>query len=241
MADAAGPLVFYAAHQDDETLVAGHLLAHHVLAGREVHVVCATDGAASRARRFINGEVTSSWWGVPHDLAVEGYSALSPAEFSAARSRELINACAALGVPATRVHFEGLPDGGVTAEDAKRVFRSYAALLPGAAHCTLSPVDPHPDHATLGASLRWLHATADDRASFADVRFVLKPEQAPSVPSHYPYLPPTDVRTEVSFRVANAARCYGAWAPRTRSYAVGWHSSNRFRGDLDLPNYVHEP
>lgn len=84
------PAVVVAPHPDDESFGCGGVIAAKRARGAPVHVVFATDGAASH--------------GSP---SLEARAALA-----ARRRREALAALAALGVPAAATTFLDLPDGG---------------------------------------------------------------------------------------------------------------------------------
>lgn len=123
----AGPVWVVSPHPDDEALGCGALIAALSTLGREVHALLLTDGGFSH----------------PH-------SRLFPrARLARTRLAEWRAGLALLGVPATRTHALGLPDGelaGVAPDGLQRsVARAFAAAPPGT---LLLPWrrDPHPDH-----------------------------------------------------------------------------------------------
>jgi LmbE family N-acetylglucosaminyl deacetylase len=120
-------LVVLAAHPDDETLGAGGLIATAAAAGWSVRVLVATDGEASH----------------PHSPTH------TPSQLAHRRRRELTQAMAMLGT-SVRVHFAGLPDGGV-AEHADQLAVELATLADGPC-LILAPWrhDRHPDHEACG-------------------------------------------------------------------------------------------
>jgi LmbE family N-acetylglucosaminyl deacetylase len=213
--------VFVSPHPDDETLTMAGPIAHHVAAGRVVHVVALTKGGASSARAVLNGTRTSPWWGLTHDPGQEGYDPLSVREFETARVSEFRAACSALGVRRENVHVYDLPDGAVTAAAVRSVLRADFAW-PGASYKSLSyRWDNHPDHRAAGEALRQLQA--EQPAVWGDSRwYVYRPYWGQADPS-----PATrfELPTAVSQqRVRNACRAYSGWAPVVGHYAVGYHS-----------------
>lgn len=222
---------FFTPHQDDEVLFMGWAIAHHVLAGRKVHIVLMSNGSTSNVRAELNGEVPDpTWWGGPHDPAHEGYAPLTQVQFGLARTLELLNAAAQLGVPEGRVHFgmdlptsADLPDS-VSESYAGDVFTYWAEkerdegrAAPGL--YTMHWDDPHPDHAHCGKMLRNLRLGSD---LFADSRWMTKPEEAADADADE-YVVPLSMRTEAGWMVKRAAWAYGAWAPPV-SFAIGMHS-----------------
>jgi LmbE family N-acetylglucosaminyl deacetylase len=222
------PALFVAAHPDDETLAMGVALAEHAAAGQDVHLLLLTRGELSSARDAINGTTGSSYWGVAHSPADEGYAPLDEAAFGQARIDEAHNAahCLSTGLGAVTVHEAGLVNGGLTTEQAAAAVLAVADLIaPGGAvriktHSHI--VDNHSDHLAAGQAARTLRDSHPDR--FADLRHYVLPSywadprlgQLAGFWDH-----PTD--TGIRLRVVNACRAYGAWAP-PHSYAVGYHS-----------------
>lgn len=205
------PVVFFSPHADDETLAMGPAVERAVADGRHVVVVLVTDGRASGARAFT-------------DLGV--------AEFSAARDREFLAACAALGVPQTQVFLAHCVDGALTEALARTVVGTWTGLFPAGRFCATTWTDAHRDHAALGAALRDLAPTTT-----GDVRFYVKPDEwdattpRPAVTvEHAPgtaYLAACDEYA----RVDHAAGRYGigvlsvpgSWTRRRASDESRWH------------------
>ena len=220
----ASPVLFVAAHPDDETLAMGVAIAEHVASGQDVHVLWLTRGEASGVRDVLNGTAPSSYWGVTHDPAAEGYTALSPSQFGAARIAEATNALRCFG--AVTIHEAGLADGAVTQTDAETAIAAVAdqiapgtpVRLKGHSHT----VDDHADHLAIGNAILTLGDT--DPARFGDRRHYV-------LPTYW-----TDPRlgqvswswdnpgsVEIAARAANACRAYGAWSP-PHAFAIGHHS-----------------
>lgn len=236
------PIVFYSPHQDDETLFMAQVIAHHALAGREVHVVLCSNGASSGARAEINGDTSDgTYWKGYHYPAREGYTPLTLDTFSEARTREFVSACAQLGVPASRVHLGRADAPAATSPDlpdtistgwATQVMQSYADEFaargwPSVGHYTMWWGDNHPDHANLGAALATLHAQDPD--GFGDVRWTVKPEQV-SAAGASAYGLPSTLATEIVQMARRAGWCYRAWQPASGAFATGYHSVSYFSG-----------
>ncbi len=230
----AGRVYFLDPHQDDGVLFMAQVAAHHVLAGREVHVVLMTNGSTSSALAEINGTATDpTWWGTPdHDPAAEGYTPLTPAGFGLARTREWRQSWRHLGVPPERQQFgegwlaqsDGLPNN-ISVAYATGVIETLAAAEAAAGRdkpgfYTMHWEDPQPDHAAVGTALRNLRL-ADP--AFSDARWLVKPEEAADAGA-VPYTVPATMLTEVVRRQKHAAWAYGAWAPEQGAYAIGMHS-----------------
>lgn len=213
-------LYFYTPHQDDETLWAGQILAHHALVARQVYIVLGSDGSTSAIRYAINGSEPNGWWGGYHYPAREGIPApLSYEAFAAARDRELVQAAAQLGVPRERVHLRvDQRSSTITVTEAERLILQYEALHPGAGHYTTHWTDPDPTHATLGTALRNLKLAG----RVSDARWVVRRSQIGTVAGAVEYDAGTYAATARQMAKA-ACRCYGAWHP-PESYAIGRHS-----------------
>lgn len=248
------PIVFYSPHQDDETLFMGQIIAHHALAGREVHVVLCSSGATSAARDQINGQATSGFWGGFHYPAREGYDPLSPALFAAERTEEQAAACAQLGVPAARVH-TGPADLELTGEQlpedisvawGEQIMTSWASYFTSrgfdqVGHYTMWWGDTHADHAALGQALqnrRSLHPQW-----FGDARWLVKPEQAGAAHASA-YGLPASLTAQIKLMTKRAGWCYRAWQPAAGAFAIGYHSVQAYFTALDQtngPNYIVAP
>ena len=210
-AGVSAPAVFLVPHADDETLTFGPAVEEHVAAGDHVVVVLVTDGRASAARRL---------------------TGLSVEEFSAARDREFLAACAALGVPEEQVFLAHCVDGALTADLAGHVVAQWTALLPAGRFRTTTWSDAHPDHAALGGALR-AHAAAVT----GDVRFYVKPDEWDAARERPPLVVERTTGTrylaacDEYARVDHAAGRYGIgqlsvpgpFALRRASPEVRWH------------------
>lgn len=236
----ARPIIFFTPHQDDETLFMGHAIAHHALAGREVHVVLVTDGRTSAARNAINGTASSPWWGGDHYPGREGYATLDEATFSAARTAELRSACGQLGVQPGNVHTAGLSETGLTVAAVQAVIEAYRAAYPTAGLYTMSWEDAQTNHAACGTALRNL-AQADP-VHYDDCRWLIKPEHRASVAWSSTYGVPAALAAQVDVMVERAVMAYGAWNPVQGSYAIGWHSVPAYFEQVlaGEPNYIHK-
>lgn len=214
-------MTFYTPHQDDETLWAGKVISHHCQVGRDVRIKLATDGSTSAIRDALNGVTPNGWWGGYHYPSREGIPApLSPADFAAARDRELIQAARALGVTPDRVDLR-LADRGanITVAQAKTLILAQEAAYPASGHYTTHWTDPDPNHAALGEALRELALDG----SVTDARWVVRRSQIGSVAGAVEYVVPSPYDTVAKFMTLAATRCYGAWCP-PEAYAIGEHS-----------------
>ncbi|MEU2181224.1 PIG-L family deacetylase [Streptomyces thermolilacinus] len=215
------PFFFYTGHQDDESLWAGQVIAHHALVGRQVHIVLGSDGSTSAIRHALNGQESNGWWGSHHHPAREGIPApLSYAAFAEARDRELLRAAALLGVPAERVHLRVAErSSAITVAEAERLILQHEALHPGAGHYTTHWTDPDPTHAALGQALRNLVVAG----TITDGRWVVRRSQIGKVAGAVEYVVPSTYAAQARHMARAACRAYGSWAP-PESYAIGRHS-----------------
>lgn len=135
-------VIYFSAHQDDETLEDFGGILQDLRTGKEVHVVLCSDGSASGIYKQLLQE--------GHDLTIE--------EFTALRDIEFTNALVSLGVPEENVHIpdDRLQDGTFPEERErlKDFVRYWVEQYPGAAVRTHSPkiegIENHPDHTTVG-------------------------------------------------------------------------------------------
>src|SRR2546429_6184538 len=108
----SGRLLLVLAHPDDESMGNGTMVARHVAAGCEVHLVCATRGGAG-------------WTGRP--------AGRRPEELTEIRAEELARAAEVLSVAS--VDLWDYPDGGVAGCDqdeiAERIRRAVERGQPG--------------------------------------------------------------------------------------------------------------
>lgn len=141
------PVIWFHAHQDDETLTLGPGIEEHVRAGRWNIAVLATDGSQSFVR---------------NDLGMT-YEA-----FSAARDAELSAAYALLGVDAAFPW--GGRDGAFTVTQARVMVNYWVSRFPRASFKAQSYVDSSPDHRVIGQALR----EAWQKTPTLDVRFYVK-------------------------------------------------------------------
>ncbi|WP_341719927.1 PIG-L family deacetylase [Micromonospora sp. FIMYZ51] len=213
-------------HPDDETLAAGTVIAEHVAAGRDVHILLLTRGERSVVLEALNGGPAVGWWGVRHDPAVEGYEPLTEADFGAARYRELVAAVGCMGVPADKIHEAGLPNEGVTINSAKAAIVATANQIGGdvGLWAPSHTVDNHTDHLAAGRAVRQLGT--DDPVRWWDRRYYVLPMYwSDARLSQVDWWWDTPNNADVAARARNAVRAYQGWSPRTGSYAIGWQST----------------
>lgn len=228
---------FFEPHQDDGSLFMAQVAAHHVLAGRRVHVVLMSNGSTSSVLQKLNGEIhTGPWWSGFHHPEHEGYAPLTKEQFGEARTQEWMASWAQLGVPPERLHFgdgitglsSSLPDA-VSADWAEHVMRHWmdSDAADGLEHpgmYTMHWADPNSDHAHCGAALRGLRQSG---SWYADSRWLTKPEEAAGTGAT-PYAVPAGLLAEVRLMQERAAIAYGAWQPAAGAYGIGMHSVSAY-------------
>ncbi|MFH9552827.1 PIG-L family deacetylase [Streptomyces sp. NPDC017435] len=241
------PFIWFEPHQDDGLLWAWKILTHHALAGRQVHVVLATDGSASRIRRVLNGDASNRYWG-RHYPEREGYGHLtpmSPKAFAKARDRELKAACGPLGIVPENLHLElNWRQPKIDVTRARELITRYADLYPDAGLCTMWWGDTDPCHSALGTALRQLHLA--DPVRFGDCRWAVRRQQGPTAPGAVPYRIPPQFAATAHQMAKNACLAYSSWAPGETEddgmYAIGLHSvgSDLAAVKRGEPNWVVE-
>jgi len=241
-------VLFAGAHPDDEVLMACVAIVEHVLAGHDVHIVTLSRSLSSVVFDYLNGtdpgpghSSISTWWGVPHAPADEGYEILTPDEFGAARIHERDTAinCLRSGIGTITTH--ETPDllGGFTTQQVTDALLVVCDQInPGGpvwlkSHSHL--VDDHPEHVAVGQAIEALKSS--DVSRFGNVRHYVLPRywndsRLTQVTESWDW--PTNA--SVAARAVNALRAYGAWDPPI-SYAIGYHSvySDMFAPMLTAP------
>jgi LmbE family N-acetylglucosaminyl deacetylase len=122
LAPPSARVVIVAPHPDDEILACGGLL--QLLDTRPALLVAVTDGDASHP----------------------GSSAWPPERLRAERPQETLAALACLGIAQPQVLRLAIPDGGVTAAEARLTKRLAELLSPNDVVITTWRYDGHPDH-----------------------------------------------------------------------------------------------
>lgn len=233
------PVVFYAPHQDDETLFAGQIIAHHAMVGREVHVVLATDGSTTIVQDYLNGTRSSSWWGGFHYPDSEGYGSMAPltdADIALSRDQELVSACGELGVRYIHLR-QSERTASMSVAEAEAMITQYADLYPGTGHYAMHWADTDATHSAIGTALRNLKLSGDPR--FSDARWMVRYDQQATYGEPYVISDPATAAHAV-FMAKKAALAYRAWAPSERMFAIGYHSVSTIFAHVEAgdPNYI---
>ena len=212
-------IFYFAPHQDDELTNLGAAICADVEQGHEVYCVLCTDGAASGARALLADGRVCAWHGESHRYP------LSKEAFSAARDREFIASCRAMGIKPENILISPLraPDSSCRADAARQI------ILDATAGCvpeqtvikTIYPVTrqhQNPDHTAIAQAAGELFA----ERRFADLQYyyemILLP--APDSVTLQEIIPSPKGRE----RLRNAAAAYGLWEPESGRYAIGVHS-----------------
>lgn len=220
------PLIVYAGHQDDAELWSWLIIVHHLMVGRRVIVVLATDGSTTSALHMLTGTRASGWWPTNwHRPDTEGYEPPTVDQLVASRDAEMVDSCLQLGIAPEDIRLETeWRQPTLTPERARELILRYHQQYPDAGHYATWWGDTDPAHAALGEALRGL---ARDR-TLTDARWVVRRTQATSAEAiaagAVQYTAPDDVKAEALRRARAAMECYRAWAPRAGRYAVGYHS-----------------
>lgn len=213
---------YFAPHQDDELTNLGVPVCRDLNAGNTVFCVLCTDGSASGARRLIgNGEACHLHEG----LHPAGFSA---PDFIAARDREYIASCRAMGIPEQNILIpEGrAADGALSAAQARALIAAAVGDLPPGAVTvnTLAPVEScrqNPDHNNLGKAALELFK----EGRFGALRLFYEPihlaDGLLKGLSMETLRPENEAQKK---RLQEAAACYNRWEPANGWFAVGYHS-----------------
>jgi LmbE family N-acetylglucosaminyl deacetylase len=206
------PVLFFSAHQDDETLTFGAGINNHVNHGYSVHVVLATDGINSSAR---------------HGLG------LSRPEFARARDDEFRRACGALRVSSAHISRFAAEDGTLTVARARDIILDYLVRYPGARVKAPTdrggPLGQHLDHTHLGQAAVRLR----DEGRISDLRLYVEPYEVADFRARYG--PVSTEHTATPQAVRAAVNEY------KRGYGIGYRSTPGFFDmvEADPVSYYH--
>jgi LmbE family N-acetylglucosaminyl deacetylase len=154
----ARPVLAVFAHPDDERVI-GPLLSKLAREGRETHLVIATDGSKG----------TRDYAHIP-----------AGPELAAARTKEATCAATRLGV--RKLHFIGLPDGGLASfESLGKLRTALAAIIDSVKPSVIITFGPeggtgHPDHRLVGNVTTQI-IESDDRYSNIDLLYASLPTE----------------------------------------------------------------
>jgi len=226
-------VVFYSPHPDDELLSFGPIASEYVSLGYELIYVLVTAGSTTVARKLLNGELPSPGNGTrfvykgKKDPAMSGYSIFSESDVGKARTIEFRSASAEMGVHSDKIScFDLLQNNQIPLSECKDLMQQVIAKYPNAIHWTMSTLDVHPHHRTLGESLRTITENTSTRVAYAISRVgwdqITSQQQLEN-----PAIPPINhFKPDISRvqRIRNAALTYNAWNPVAGSFAIGYAS-----------------
>ncbi|MBP2473894.1 LmbE family N-acetylglucosaminyl deacetylase [Crossiella equi] len=222
------PAIFYAPHQDDESIAMAGAIREHKDAGRPVHLVLLSRGENGGLIDVLNG---NCGLGADCPSGDPGHRvALTLDDVVAARTAEFTAAAHALGVDSVTVLDH--PDSAWTDYDGfvahvRATIRDFERRYPGASHKLVSgrrdtihgqdPTEPNKTHAACRDAAESL------RGEISDFRFYWV----------YGYTYPPELRTAHHVldltprwlaRKRAALAQYRVWDPARGRYALGYHS-----------------
>jgi len=216
------PIVFFAAHPDDETIGMAGAIRQAVAEGRPVFVELMTHGEASFARGGLNDHGTDAWHPGKHvyDLSVE--------DFGDARVREFLDAVHRLGV--TGIHVAGFVNGELSsAQVAERITYWMSRKEPGLSlRGTAGAQDPetdanplpHPDHAAVWEAL--VASGHPDVLGYCIYQ---------AVTGKCRFQQRVNVGAWCLFKL-DALGAYEHWDPANGRYAIAYHSTHGLLDDV---------
>lgn len=238
-------------HQDDELYTMGADIVARSAEGPTV-VILIADGSLCFVRGLLHDGGSCPELGDRHEWD------LSTEDFVAARDREFASSCAALGVPASNVHYAQTRmqdlsvDPDVVVDEIKRFCHAH----PLARICAHAPrpevsqdptvrgdlsLAPHVDHCMVGVAVERLRkkgllATVQYCVEFYDLDRFVRDNPDVRLARHG-----LDEAGRAHFQEALAA--YRLWDPEAGRFAVGWHSGpDMWEGALEASTtYAYDP
>ena len=217
-------VLYFAPHQDDELLSMGLDICRSVEKKWDVHVILCADGARSYVRGLLNDGKDCG----KHE-GIHCYE-LTEAEFVAARDREFIGSCLALGVPRDHIHIpeKRAVDGSVTVEEVEAIMLHYLQELGQDAYvCTFfsgNGPEQHRDHKAVGRAAENLL----NRGVIRELKSFVEPYLYHKIIANswiLPVDPYVEQATQAqSEKLKKAIGSYSLWDPEQQRYAVGYHS-----------------
>jgi LmbE family N-acetylglucosaminyl deacetylase len=223
------PALFFAPHQDDETLIFGVEIGRHVTAGRPVTVICAGDGTKTGALGVLNGASPCGYHGYTHNPAAEGRTTMVGSDLTAYRTVEQHSAAAALRVS---TYVPGIdPEDGLTVQVWRDLLLAHEYRTTGGASvfvCTPWETTGgvgNPDHGNAGLAMQQLRAEghySDAAGVWVAYGVFSRYWTSPGCPAGITRGPGT---AEERARLLAAADTYRAFNPQQGSLAIGWSHS----------------
>ena len=209
---------FFAPHQDDELTNLGAAICADIDAGNEVFCVLCTDGGASGARLLIGDNGACAWHEGDHVFP------MSRDDFSAARDREFIASCLAMGLKRENIIVSPCrgKDSSLKLEEAEKIILDATASFPPESVVvkTLYPLargKQNPDHTALGMAAKQLFS----RGCFSSLELYYEMILLPADDVQLFTMIPAPSQRE---KLLAACAEYGLWAPEAGRFAVGRHS-----------------
>lgn len=227
----ATPAIFYAPHQDDESIGMAGGIREHKEAGRPVHLVLLTNGINQDLVNMMNGVNGPCPLG-PLCKQPDHQLGLSSEDVIAGRTAEFYAAAAVLGVD--EVHNIALNDDDVVTDRAgfieriKGVILGFERQYPGASHKLTSgwrdivpgQSAPNPTHSACRDAAAALANQISDFRFYWTYAYFYDPSSRPAGLV-------MDL-TESQFNAKRAAILeYNRWDPANGRYALGFHSVNQ--------------
>lgn len=226
MASFVQPVVFFAAHPDDETIGMAAAILTAVKQGRPVFIEMLTKGETSNVINILPNNSTDPWHPGAHIYS------LTVAAFGNARVAELMDSACRMGVTGVRV--SNNPSGALTAAQVTPRIQywqnnSIMPLFKGVAGSNyLDPGTPggtaHPDHVAVWDALV--------QTGISTVRGYLIYNYTTHV-NHYSYV---ETHTTLCADKRYALDAYKVWQPNIGRYAVGFHSTPYLMNQNNVPD-----
>lgn len=217
--------LYFVAHQDDELLNTGILLAQEARQfPYDTYVVLCTDGGGSGVLNVL-GDGKDCW------LHTGSHSyPLIRKEFSFARDREFLESCRMLGVKDENViiHKKRGLDGSLSAEEARNIIIDVLSLFPEEKDFRIRAVSSlfvgrqNPDHRAIAVACEELFK----EGMFTGMLLVTDSCFEGNCRELFPereFIEKT-ADTLTFEKIKAAAECYGKWEPEKGRFAVGFHS-----------------
>lgn len=236
------PVVYLVPHQDDEMFMAGNI-KRNLNAGRNVYVILATDGSASRVRDILNGKnkaghvVYCHWHDKYHNPKEEKYKPLNKQRFNSARNDEFFTAMTRLGVNPSNIIFANpggktgqttttnpYRDRHLSKELAGEIIAKYYNILGDGSYNTTAANLNHADHAALRDALK-------DFAGIAEKHFFSEKQKVGR-----------EIKLSAKARLAKyyAMKAYYRWNPAKGQFAIGAHSMKELLNSWDSDGAEYE-